>query len=280
LFVGAPGPPAVGRLNKGKAMKKKYIIVIVLFLNTISIFSQGYESYTYKTIESLSLNLLVKRPDNNLKNNPVIIFFHGGSYIEGDPSQFMDFYEYFTKRGFVTIGPRYRFLNNRAHLIDDIFNDAVDAVNWVIDNGSLLKINTDDIYLCGYSAGAHLVLSTVMNAPNNNLRKTPKGLVLIAAPVKTMFKLGQIDLRKLIPNGIYFSPYYKIKANLPPMLFLQGTDDKEVSSTDVVNFVKKMKEKKNNCQIKMYEKRGHHLFNSSNDLNDIFATMTTFINGI
>jgi acetyl esterase len=264
-------------------MKKKYFftILVLFILFEIDVYSQSYSSFAFKTVGSVSEKLMTCYPLHEKDSYPAIIFLHGGSFTSGGPEQFLDFFDYFTKNGYVTFSVGYRLLTYATNKISDIVEDSNDAINWVFSNSRSLKINPKNIFVCGFSAGSYLALASVMLQSKSILTNIPKGFVLIGTPVNPNDIDPQfLDTNELNSDIKYYSPYYHIIPNLPPMLFIQGTKDEEVSYDDVKLFVGKMKDKGNNCQLIEFEGRGHHLFNSSNDLNKILSDMEKFFNGI
>jgi len=206
-------------------------------------------------------------------------FFHGGGWSAGDPMSLIDFFDYFSERGYVTFTVVYRLLNHAAKTIDDQMEDAKDAINFVYQNSEMLKVDPDDVFLCGYSAGGHLALTSVMVKSDTALARAPKGLVLLSTPVDPLFRLNNCRFDIAIKDLKYYSPLYKIVPDLPPMLFFQGTKDEIVHYSGVAAFVKKMKAKKNSCELIGLEGRDHFYINSSNDLKAVLEAMDSFFSG-
>ncbi|MDP2187065.1 MAG: T9SS type A sorting domain-containing protein [Sphingobacteriaceae bacterium] len=118
-----------------------------------------------------ALDLDVFRPaGDNQNNRPLIIFFHGGSFIGGQRNDavMLGLCNTFAKRGYVTATASYRLGVNNANLaaLDREFvkaalratHDAKAAVRFfkrsVAEQGNPYGIDTNKIYVGGYSAGA------------------------------------------------------------------------------------------------------------------------------
>lgn len=121
---------------------------------------------TYKKIGAIELQLDVYYPAKKLgqepweklseSTKPTLVYFHGGGWIEGDrTSRFLGLIPYLEKNWCV-VNVDYRLLHE-TNLIGCL-NDCIDAINWVNDNSSKYKFNTNQIYLSGESAGGHLAL--------------------------------------------------------------------------------------------------------------------------
>ena len=168
----------------------KFCLTFSLVLFSLQLFSQcdgRYESEIFNEISKTSvvyseiydwspsnpgLEMDVYTPLNDTANNrPLLIFAHGGVYIEGDKNSItmVTLCEAFAKRGYVTASIRYRLTNLQSLLSPnsyDIFSQTVvnsvsdmkSAIRYfrkdVINNNNSYGINPDQIFVGGYSAGA------------------------------------------------------------------------------------------------------------------------------
>ena len=104
-------------------------------------------------------------------NRPLLIFAHGGVYVEGDKNSntMVTLCEAFAKRGYVTASIRYRLTNLQSLLSANSYNifsqtvvnsisDMKSAIRYfrkdVKNNNNSFGINTNQIFVGGYSAGA------------------------------------------------------------------------------------------------------------------------------
>lgn len=71
--------------------------------------SKNMKREVYKTYNDVNLHLYIFEPENRDPKEllPVIVFFHGGGWTGGDPSQFFPQCEYFSKRGMMAISVEY-----------------------------------------------------------------------------------------------------------------------------------------------------------------------------
>lgn len=76
------------------------------------------EMRTYKQVSNRELKLFVVKPDGwkKTEQRPALVFFHGGGWVGGTPSQFNDQAAYLAKRGMVCILVEYRLLENSVDL--------------------------------------------------------------------------------------------------------------------------------------------------------------------
>lgn len=86
---------------------------------------------------------------------PVFVFIHGGSWRNGDRSQYPALGNRFAKAGAIVVIPSYRLAP--AHLHPAQAEDAAAALAWTVKNIAQYGGDPQRIYLGGHSAGGHLV---------------------------------------------------------------------------------------------------------------------------
>ena len=168
----------------------KYVLLALLLLISSKLFSQcdgRYENeifdevskaiveytdvYAWSVLDS-GLDMDIYQPvGDTATNRPLLIFAHGGVYIEGDKNSntMVTLCEAFAKRGYVTASIRYRLTNLQSLISANSYNifsqtvvnsisDMKSAVRYfrkdVKNNNNSFGINTNQIFVGGYSAGA------------------------------------------------------------------------------------------------------------------------------
>src|SRR5262249_16923713 len=89
---------------------------------------------------------------------PVVVFVHGGVWVMGDKSFFgwgPDIGRYYASRGIAAVLPSYRLSPAVKH--PEHVKDVARAFAWTYRNISRYGGQRDLLYLCGHSAGGHLV---------------------------------------------------------------------------------------------------------------------------
>jgi acetyl esterase/lipase len=89
------------------------------------------------------------------KNFPVVVFAHGGAWLSGDKSEYDNVGRFFAENGIGAVLVNYRLspkVRHPAHV-----QDVAKSVAWARRNIRKHGGNPDSLYLCGYSAGGHLV---------------------------------------------------------------------------------------------------------------------------
>jgi len=170
-----------------KKMSFKIIAIIILFTGIQSIFAQNidrYKSEIFSEIdtipnvqygaalnlnnenENLLLNIYTPKTDI-VKNRPMIIFIHGGGFLNGDKSKGyqIKYCKSFAKRGYVTSSINYRLGINKTRTDTDYaeamlraVQDAKAAVRFFRKNFVEYGINPNQIFISGGSAGSMTAL--------------------------------------------------------------------------------------------------------------------------
>jgi len=128
------------------------------------------QTFTYKIINACEIKADVYK-ENDSKNQPVIIFIHGGGLIGGGRKASPIIIDLLVKAGYVVVSIDYRLAPESK--LSDIVEDVQDAFAWVRNEGeALFNIDPTRIGVIGNSAGGYLTLACgyLINPP-------PKALV-------------------------------------------------------------------------------------------------------
>lgn len=100
----------------------------------------------------------VKGPE---ERKPVVIFVYGGGWSSGDKSSYGLLCSNIVKcTNTVAVCPNYS--NYPKGYVDDMVQDIVDCICWVIENIQVYGGDKDKIVLMGHSAGAHLAAMAIL----------------------------------------------------------------------------------------------------------------------
>jgi len=248
----------------------------------------GAEEITYKTVDGTKLNLWIFTPEKHKSTNtaPAIVFFHGGSWKAGSPTQFVKHCEYLSARGMVAIVVDYRVKSRHGVPAKDCVSDAKSAIRWIRENASKLGVDSNRIAAGGGSAGGHLAAACATlpkfddENENKSISSKPNALVLfnpalVLAPIDGMEKVSNEKLAGLEkrmgtkPENI--SPYHHIIGKLPPTIIFHGTNDKVVPFKTVKLFTDRMHKFGNKCTLVAYQGEGHGFFNYGKKSNAVFV---------
>lgn len=156
---------------------KYFLTFLFIFLVHLSVWAQKKpkstllpqnsnltENITYKTDENgneIKLDIYLPKESSKQKL-PVVVYVHGGAWVEGDKMITEDNYVEQTMlqlldKNIAIVSVNYRLLNENLHFPAPI-QDTKDAVRWVRKNADKYNFDEKNIGMWGVSAGAHLSL--------------------------------------------------------------------------------------------------------------------------
>jgi acetyl esterase/lipase len=227
----------------------------------------------YKTIDTfqLKIDIFYTKKSFERENNTAIVFYHGGGWAYGTPSEFFTTCERYAKMGIVTFSVEYRLSiengvtpSKTISPIESIM-DAKSAMRWVRKNTEKFHIDQNKIVAAGQSAGGHLALCTAMiddyneKSDDPGISCHPNAILLFSACVNAVEGWCDRLLADRRSKIWSISPAHNIRAGLPPMIEFHGTDDEQVPKWTVQFFESAMEKEGNYFEQHMYEGRKHYL---------------------
>ncbi|MCL7989161.1 alpha/beta hydrolase [Sphingobacterium sp. lm-10] len=186
-----------------------------------------------------------------------IVWFHGGGLTGGQK----EIPEYLKGKGMAVVGVGYRF--SPQVKVEDIIQDAAQAVNWVFQEIESLGGSRDKIVLSGHSAGGYLGLMITLN--KSYLQKYDidadklLGIVPFSPQAITHFTARQeqgIDINQ--PTIDAYAPLFWVRNAVPPTTLITGGRDLEMVGRYEENaYLKRMLEIVGNDHIKLLELDGY-----------------------
>ncbi|EFK36712.1 Acetyl esterase [Chryseobacterium gleum] len=196
------------------------------------------ENIVYKTNrkgQPLALDLYT--PKNNTDEKlPVLIYVHGGGWVEGDKVVNADNYLETTIKKL--IGKQYAVISINYTLLSDSIHfplpleDTKDAVRWVRKNAEKYHFDTSNIGLFGASAGAHLSLMAAYT-PDNTYLGNPELSSYSAKVNYVIDHYGPADLNKLFHTRLGTIPVGMIGLLSKKIVGLQENLVKGISGYDI-----------------------------------------------
>lgn len=214
-----------------------------------------------KTVEPKSNKDSPEQPECR----PAIVFFFGGGWVGGSPSQFKPHAEYLKSRGMVAVLADYRTQKSHSTSPVECVKDAKSAVRYLRSNAKRLRIDPDRIAAAGGSAGGHLAAATATLASFDEEKEdlkisaVPNALVLFN-PVFNNGP-GQWGHKKVEKYWREISPAHNIRPGMPPAIVFLGDDDKLISVKTVEAFRDAMQTVKSKSELHVYNDMGHGFFN-------------------
>jgi acetyl esterase/lipase len=253
------------------------LLISCLFFN-LSIYAQDttviQEQKIYKTIngKDLTADMFYTAETRQNKLNPAIVFFHGGGWAYGKPSEFYTTCARYARKGFITFSMDYRLsitvdgkVPNPEITPVECVKDARSAMRWVRENAAIFHIDPNKIIAAGQSAGGQMALGTAMfdgiNEPSDDLAisPVPNALLLFSSNLNTIEAWCEWLLGERRSEIWTISPYHNLRPGLPPAIEFHGTEDCQVPYYILNLFKEKTLSLGNYFESVVYEGRGHYL---------------------
>ena len=246
---------------------------------------------TYKTVGDTKLNLYIFNPAGHAATDkrPTIVFFFGGGWQAGSPSQFEHQCKYLASRGMVAITADYRVGSRQKVKAVSCVSDAKSAIRWVRENAATLGVDPARIVASGGSAGGHIAACTgtikefEAEGENTAVSSRPNAMVLFnpalaLAPIegaKSDDKLAESMKERAGTDPERISPAHRVEAGQPPTLVMFGTNDALLAGAK--HYVAAMTKAGNRCDLDLYEGMPHGFFNAGQNDNKPFAQTLTSV---
>jgi len=207
---------------------------------------------------------------NSGQKLPIVIFLHGGGWNSGDKNQYRFVGAALAEQGWIGVSVNYRLYP--AVKYPAFMDDAALAVKYVHEHATEWGGDSQQIYLMGHSAGAHI--ATMLALDNEFLQKNGgdshwlRGVIGVAGPYDFIpFTFDYMhDLFGPEANYAQSQPMNYARADAPPLLLLHGMTDTNVLPRNTIKLVAAMQRQGGNVQAHYYEGVNH---------TDIIAAMST-----
>ncbi len=240
----------------------------------------------YKRIGERGLNLYIFNPAGHKPGDktPAIVFFFGGGWVGGSPTQFYNQSRYLASQGMVAVCADYRVKKRDHTSPKECVQDGKSAIRWMRAHADELGIDPDRIAAGGGSAGGHIAAATsvveAFNEPgeDQSVSCRPNALVLF----NPVFDNG--------PGGYghgqvkeYWqdiSPLYNLDKEAVPTLVMLGTEDQLVPVATAEKYKAKMEQLGVRCDLRLYEGQPHGFFNSGSNYEQTLSAMEGFLTSL
>lgn len=265
-------------------MKKTVLFVLLIFVGrAFALEIKGItpdKVVTYKRIGEVELKLHVFNPPGLKASDkrPAIVFFFGGGWVGGSPTQFFPHCRYLSSRGMVAVSAEYRVLKKHGTTPKECVEDGKSAVRWLRQHARELGIDPNRLAAGGGSAGGHVAAAAGtlkgFDRPDEdkNISSKPNALVLF----NPVFDNGPGGWghAKVKDYWKSISPMHNIDKAAPPTIVFLGTKDKLIPVETARKYRELMQKAKVRCDLHLYKDRGHGFFNYRGDIKDYYLTVT------
>ena len=140
-----------------------------------------YGSYPRNTLDFFSPN------GNSLG---FILYIHGGYWQRGDKSVYSFIAKPFVERGYSVAVMNYQMCPDVK--LTEIVPQAREAIKWLWNNSSNLKISRDNFNVLGHSAGGHITTEMLFTNWNQEDQSLPKNLLHTGVAVSGIYDFEPI----------------------------------------------------------------------------------------
>ena len=209
--------------------------------------------------EKLSLDIYTP---HSAIDAPVIVFFYGGSWMSGKRQWYRWLGQTLAHHGLVVVTPDYRKWPEVR--MDGFMHDASHAVAWTYAHVADYGGNPRALFVMGHSAGAHIgaLLSTDPHwlADVGMRPRQLSGFIGLAGPYDFLPLTNPkfVDMfGRTLQAQQRSQPIHFVDGDEPPMLLLQGTDDRIVGVRNTESLTRAMQEQGESVEMKLYPDIGH-----------------------
>ena len=238
------------------------------------------------------MNIFLPEGHKASDKRPAIVFFFGGGWNGGSPSQFYPFCEHLAKKGMVAMSAEYRIKSKHKTNPDACVKDGKSAVRWVRANAAKYGIDPNRIAAGGGSAGGHVAATTgtatkiVEAGEDTTVSSWPNALVL-CNPVLDNGPSGYGHSR-VKDYWKDFSPMHNVTKDTPPSIFFLGSKDKLIPVATGEKWKKLVADQGKKSELHVWEGQPHGFFNHGKTkgpnggpvFNEILTKMDAFLKAI
>lgn len=266
---------------------RNVVIVISLFFAAMT-YATPLEIIEYKEVaDGENLKLHIAKPEGWQASDqrPTVVFFFGGGWVSGSPTQFYPFAQELAKHGMVGIAAQYRTKKSHGTTPVECVKDGNSAIRYVRENAAELGVDPEKILAGGGSAGGHIALCTaIQGTPEEEgedlgISSKPAALVLLNPVIDTGPK-GFAHASIVAAMGddwLQLSPIDCVGADMPPTLYQLGTEDHIIPVENSEAFKEKMLAAGVRCDVIYYEGQGHSFFNKEPYLTQTKDQIVVFL---
>lgn len=247
----------------------------------------------YKTVHGIDLAIHIFEPAiRSMDLSSAIVFFFGGGWVSGTPTQFFEHCRYLATRGMIAFSAEYRVKDRHGVTPRECVKDGKSAVRWIREHATEYGLDSCRIAAGGGSAGGHVAACTALipgfeqQGEDLSISSVPDALVLFNPVLDTSFSRlsDRFDGKHEV-----LSPQLHVRPDLPPSIIFHGIADETVPYQQATKFTAAMENMGNRCDLVGFEGRTHGFFNYGRDdgsayvetvhAMDVFLTSLDFLDG-
>lgn len=205
---------------------------------------------------------------------PVVVFFHGGRWTDGDKAEFKFVGQALASRGFIVVIPNFRQYPDVR--FPEFVDDAARAVRWARNNASTYGGDSAKLFVMGHSSGAHISALLALNEEYlkqvGGGRSWLRGMIGLAGAYDFM-PITAPDLRDLFGPVDRFplsQPIYYVDGQNPPLLLMHGRNDEVLWVRNTENLARSVAKAGGPVETVIYDSLSHTM---------ILGSIASFLRG-
>ena len=247
---------------------------------------QPTQKILYKEVGDVKLHLHAFLPKDHKADDkrPAIVFFFGGGWVGGTPSQFYRQSAHLAERGMVAYCAEYRVRSRNNATPFDCVTDGKSAVRYVREHAAELGVDPQRIAAGGGSAGGHVAACTGViegfdaDGEDANISSQPNAMVLFNPVIDTGPKGYGYDRLKERYKEI--SPVEHVTDHTPPTILFQWDADTTTPPGGARTFAERMKKADRRCELVEFPGQKHGFFNRGEPFEKTLAAMDAFLTSL
>lgn len=203
----------------------------------------------------------VWRPTASASKRPVVVFFYGGGWVNGDRAGYAFAARAFAKAGFVVVVPDYRKVP--AVRFPAFVQDGADALRWVHDHGADYGGDPSRIAVAGHSAGAYNAMMLAIDPRWLRAAGLAPDMIRAVVGLSGPYDFFPFDDRRSIDafagvtDGPATQPVHYARPGLPPMLLVTGGADTQVKPRNAFALARRLRAAGSPVQLRDYDGLSH-----------------------
>lgn len=214
---------------------------------------------TFDAAKGLKLDVWAT-PGGNAKK-PVLVFFYGGGWANGERSHYGFAARAYAAKGFIVVVPDYRKV---PQVRFPAFNqDGAEAVRWVHDNIAKYGGDPERVALAGHSAGAYIAMILTLDRSYLQAVGVNPEIIRATAGLSGPYDFYPYDSKRSInamsawPTPAQTQPITYARRDAPPIMVVTGTADDTVKPRNAILLSRRLHELDAPVEFRAYNDLTH-----------------------